>query len=83
MWQVILDPFAQKELDKLDHKIQERIVAALFRLANHPFKTNNVKALVGGGYRLRVGNYRVLYTLKHDLVVILVIKIGHRREVYR
>ncbi|MBF0132796.1 MAG: type II toxin-antitoxin system RelE/ParE family toxin [Magnetococcales bacterium] len=63
--------------------VKPSIVAALFRLAHHPLKTSNVKPLVGGGYRLRVGNHRVLYTLKHDLVVILVIKVGHRRDVYR
>ncbi|MGH6969655.1 MAG: type II toxin-antitoxin system RelE family toxin [Stellaceae bacterium] len=48
-----------------------------------PYATRNVKALKGGGYRLRVGDYRVLYELKNDILVILVVRIANRREVYR
>jgi mRNA interferase RelE/StbE len=43
----------------------------------------NVKALKGGGFRLRVGDYRVLYALRDDLLVLLVVQIAHRREAYR
>ncbi|MBF0429081.1 MAG: type II toxin-antitoxin system RelE/ParE family toxin [Magnetococcales bacterium] len=82
-WRVIIDPHAEKDLDSLDWRTRERIVEALFRLATNPLTAPNVKSLTGGGYRLRVGDYRVLYTLKNEILVVLVVKIGHRREVYR
>jgi mRNA interferase RelE/StbE len=43
----------------------------------------NVKALEGGGFRLRVGDWRVLYDLRDDLLVVLVARVAHRRQVYR
>ncbi|MBF0135583.1 MAG: type II toxin-antitoxin system RelE/ParE family toxin [Magnetococcales bacterium] len=82
-WRVIIDSSAQKELDALDKKTRERVAAALFRLKNNPFSASNVKALAGGGYRLRVGNYRILYTMKNEILLILVFKIAHRGKVYR
>lgn len=82
-WRVIIEPNAQRELDALGRRTRERIVAALFRLAENPMAAPNVKALVGGGYRLRVGDYRVLFALKGEMVVVLVLKVAHRREVYR
>lgn len=83
MWRVVIEPTAQKELGKLDRRIQGRIMSALFRLADDPAKARNVKVLAGGGYRMRVGDYRILFTLKHEFVIVLVVKIGHRRDVYR
>jgi len=42
-----------------------------------------VKALQGGGYRLRVGDWRVIYDLRDDVLVVLVVRVAHRREAYR
>ncbi len=74
---------AAKELDALAPQPRERIIKALHRLAAHPRDAANVEALEGGGYRLRVGDYRVLYAIRDDLLVVLVVNVGHRREVYR
>ena len=63
--------------------MHQRVVAALDRLALDPYRMPNVKAMKGGGFRLRVGDYRVLYELRNDILVVLVVQIGHRREVYR
>ena len=82
-YRLVIDPRAEKELDALDRPIRDRVAKALIRLAKNPHRTSNVKALKGGGYRLRVGDYRVLYELRDDVLVILVVKVGHRREVYR
>ncbi|MGH6984513.1 MAG: type II toxin-antitoxin system RelE family toxin [Stellaceae bacterium] len=82
-WRLVLAPRAERELDALEHRIRDRIVVALDQLALDPYATRNVKALKGGGYRLRVGDYRVLYELKNDILVILVVRIANRREVYR
>jgi mRNA interferase RelE/StbE len=74
---------AEREFDKLDFSIKARIARALDRLAVDPRAAGNVKALVGGNYRLRVGDWRVLYSVQDHVLVVLVLRIGHRREVYR
>ena len=74
---------ARRELHALDAPMRERVLRAVNRLAFDPYAAANVKALKGGGYRLRVGDYRVLYEIKNELLLILVVRIGNRREVYR
>ena len=74
---------ARKELLALPVAVRERIMEAVQRLAVDPFKSVNVKSLNGGVFRLRVGDYRVIFLVKTEVLIVLVIKIGHRREVYR
>ncbi len=83
-WQIEFDPAARRELRGLDRPIQERILKSLAGLAADPRTTANIKALQGQpGYRLRVGDWRVIYTLQNDILTVLVIRIAHRREAYR
>jgi mRNA interferase RelE/StbE len=82
-WRVIISPHAQRELDALDMPERARIARALARLAASPYRAPNVKALRGGGYRLRVGNYRILYEIRDQQLIVLVLRVAHRREVYR
>ena len=82
-YKVVFEPQADKELRAVDPKARARILKSLARLAADPHRASNVKALRSGGYRLRVGDWRVLYTLEEDLLLVLVVKVGHRREVYR
>ncbi len=77
---------AQKEFDLLDDKLQAKTAEALKLLAQNPFsELLNVKKLKGVDslYRIRLGDYRVIYELRNEQLIVLVIKIGHRREVYR
>jgi mRNA interferase RelE/StbE len=68
----------------MDQGIAKRIRSKLLTLAQDPTApNNNLKRLTGvDGYRLRVGDWRVIYTLKHEALTVIVIKIGHRSEVY-
>ena len=83
MYTVILTARAEKELDKLDASTAVRIVKALDQLAPDPYAAANVKALNGGGFRLRVGDWRVLYDIDDGAVIVLVVKIAHRGTAYR
>lgn len=75
---------ARKDLRGLDRQIAERIMDALDELARDPYTAPNVKALKGEpGYRLRVGDYRALYTLDDGELVVLVVRVANRREAYR
>ena len=83
IFEVVFEPQADKELRAVDPKARAPYLKSLARLAADPHHASNVKMLRGGGYRLRVGDWRVLYTLEEDLLLVLVVKVGHRREVYR
>ncbi len=68
----------------LDRPAQERILKSLAVLANDPRAARNVKALQGQpSYRLRVGDWRVIYTLRDEVLTVMVVRIAHRREAYR
>jgi mRNA interferase RelE/StbE len=80
---VVITKAAAKALRKMDQTIAVRIIAKIEQYAADPASlANNVKVLVGmdGVLRLRVGDWRVLFT--EDLVIILVLKIAHRSEAY-
>jgi mRNA interferase RelE/StbE len=76
-------PSAQREFDWLDPSTRDRIQGALLHLAASPRQTADVKAMTDGNYRLRVGDWRVVFALRDDVLVSLVPRVGHRREVYR
>ena len=76
---------AQKELASLPKAIRIRIGRKIDSLQANP-TPQGVKLLKGKereAYRVRVEDYRILYQIKKDILTVLVIKIGHRREVYR
>ena len=75
---------AYKELQKLPHPIVLKVVAAVSELSNEPFP-HGVKKLVGSefSYRLRVGDYRVVYEVIQDRLVIEIVRVRHRKDVYR
>lgn len=78
-------PKALRELHKLDRPIVERIKAATEALRDEP-RPAGVKMLTGmhGVLRIRVaGDYRVLYTVDDDRLVVLVVDAGHRRQIHR
>jgi mRNA interferase RelE/StbE len=75
---------AVREFKALDRGIQRRIATNIDELAANPFPPG-AKKLQGSEdqYRIRIGDYRVVYRVDGKRVTILVLKIGHRREVYR
>lgn len=79
-----LAPPAARQLRKLDPMARRRIQAALELLADEP-RPPAATQLVGGGgeWRIRTGDYRVVYEIHDDVLVVLVLAVGHRRDVYR
>ena len=75
---------AQKEIAALPKPVQRRIVSAIEGLAKEP-RPANVRKLTGSedAYRLRVGDYRVIYQVADDVLAVLVVRVGHRKDVYR
>jgi mRNA interferase RelE/StbE len=81
---VELSKRAAKEFRKLDRPVQARIVAALALLREDP-RPATVKALAGhpGYLRVRVGDYRIVYTVNEGKLLVLVLTLGHRGAIYR
>ena len=73
---------AQKELESIPIKDLQRIVFKIQSLAENPRPIGCVKLSGQERYRIRQGNYRILYSIQDDLLLIYVVKIGHRKDVY-
>jgi len=73
---------AKGQLEKFSKDLSERIIRSLERIRVRPFSF--VKRLVGSRYfRLRVGDYRLILDVQQGKLVILVVEVGHRRNVYK
>lgn len=82
-YKLLIKPSAVKELEALPAKDRRRLVVRLKKLSSDPRPPGSEKLSGHDLYRIRQGNYRVLYSVDDLALVVLVIKIGHRREVYR
>lgn len=84
MYSVVLTTQAEKDLKKLPRTILERIANSLRTLQENP-RPMGVKKLQAekDAYRVRVGDYRIVYRIVEHEVLVVVIKIAYRREVYR
>ena len=78
-----IKPSAVKELEAVAKKDRQRIVSKIAGLASEPRPPGAEKLSGQEKYRLRHGDYRVLYAVDDDDTPVVVVKIGHRREVYR
>jgi mRNA interferase RelE/StbE len=82
-YRVVLSKSVQKELDRLPDNIASRILMRLAGLETNP-RPADVKKLKGrDAWRIRVGDYRVIYEIHDRVLQIIIVSIGHRREVYR
>jgi mRNA interferase RelE/StbE len=72
-----------QDLDPIPKRDVQRIVAAIANLADHPRPPQARKLSGSEKYRLRCGVCRVLYEIEDDVLVVCVVKVGHRKDVYR
>jgi mRNA interferase RelE/StbE len=81
MYEIIISDKAKKQLEKLPQDIKDRIGNAIERIRITPHRF--VLRLVGSPYfRLRVGDYRVIMDIQQDKLIILVLELGHRKNIY-
>ncbi|MCC6574207.1 MAG: type II toxin-antitoxin system RelE/ParE family toxin [Planctomycetes bacterium] len=77
-------PHGSRDFRGLPRDVQGRMAPKIDALANNPFPAASTKLVnTEDEYRLRVGDYRVIYQVKQQRLLVLVVKIAHRREVYR
>ncbi len=84
IYKIEIGASAQKEMRKIfQEKIRDKIIEQIFNLRENPHTLNSEKMVGYEGYRLRIGNYRVLYEIEKSAKVIFIVKVGHRKEVYK
>ncbi|OGW84282.1 MAG: hypothetical protein A2987_01620 [Omnitrophica bacterium RIFCSPLOWO2_01_FULL_45_10] len=74
---------AQRQFKKLSSGIQDRILPKLFSLETHPRPFGSQKLRDSNFYRVRVGDYRIIYSVDDSRRIIKILDVAHRREVYR
>lgn len=83
-YRITLAPAAERQLRKLDPPVRRRIQAALELLANSPRPPAAIQLVGGSGeWRVRTGDYRIVYDIDDEQLVVLVLRMAHRRDVYR
>lgn len=82
-YKVFIKPSAVKELEAVPTKGRRRVVAKIEALATAPRPQGCEKLSGLERYRIRQGVYRVIYSIDDHAITVLVVKIGHRRDVYR
>ncbi len=90
VYKVVITQSAEKELRRLPAKMQDRIFEKIENLAEDPkppghkkLKSFNLKEIDAEAYfRIRVGNYRVIYTIENNQITVFILKIAHRKDAY-
>jgi mRNA interferase RelE/StbE len=82
MYQVVIEKQVQKQLAKITPPNYNKVVSALQDLANNP-RPQGYKKLKGRqGFRIRIGNYRIIYNINDNILTVFILAIGNRRDVY-
>ena len=83
MYTLVLQSKARKEFNKLERDLQARILVVLDQLTLNPFQGKVLKGNLKGLYSTRVWPYRIIYEIRKQELVILVVEIIHRKDAYR
>ncbi|MCD6540055.1 MAG: type II toxin-antitoxin system RelE/ParE family toxin [Candidatus Omnitrophica bacterium] len=83
MYRIYINPSARKDLDYFDKKLFTQIKNKIVSLASDPRPPNCLKLTTTEGYRIRSGDYRILYRIDDKNKIIYIYRIKHRKESYR
>lgn len=83
MYRVEVKKGAEKEIRALPRKEQQRVVAAFDVLQKNPFVGKKLEGKYEGAWSLRIGPYRIIYTVDRKIVTVTVLRVGHRQGVYK
>lgn len=83
-YQIEIKRSATKEIAALPKRDQRRVVSAIEALANYP-RPDSARKLTNteNAYRLRVGDYRIVYQIVDNILTVFIVRVGHRKDVYR
>jgi len=81
-YRIEIRPAAMRSLRKLDPQVRPRIQGAIALLAEDPRPPHARKLRGRDGYRVRVGNYRIIYATRDEVLLVTIVPVGHRRDIY-
>ena len=81
-YEIFIEKRAQKFLSKIDRQAQYRIIKVIRELSNNPYSIGAKKLRGREAWRVRIGNYRVIYEIFTKKLLVKVIHIGHRKDIY-
>jgi mRNA interferase RelE/StbE len=84
-WQVFFDPAAEKQFSKLGKSSQrdiEKYIAKHLESIEDPHRFGKPYLSIKGAWRYRIGDYRLVCLIQNEKLIVLVVKVGHRRDVY-
>jgi len=82
MYQVVIEKQVQKQLAKITPPNYNKVVSALQDLANNPRPQGYKKLMGRQGFRIRIGDYRIIYNINDNILTVFILAIGNRRDVY-
>lgn len=82
-YQIVFAPTAARQFERLDKPVRIRVTSAIAKLCDDPFLGKLLKGELEEYRSYRVGDYRVIYFIRHEIVQVEIIRVAHRREVYR
>ncbi len=82
-YKIVVKKSVAKDLKNIPKKDVERILSSIQKLADDPFPPQAKKLSGQERFRIRQGNYRILYTIEDNQLIVCVVKVGNRRDVYR
>ncbi|KAF0238128.1 MAG: RelE/StbE family addiction module [Prolixibacteraceae bacterium] len=82
-YNILIERYAQKQIMKLDKKIIPVLKVAISNLANNPRPHGYIKLKGEDAYRIRVGDYRIIYEINDGIILVTVVSVGHRKEIYK
>ncbi len=82
-YKIYIKPSAAKELKKIPKRVLQKIIGRIKKLSKNPRPFGCEKLSDEERYRIRQGNYRIVYSIEDKELIVFVIKVSHRREVYK
>jgi len=82
-YRVVVARSAEKEIERLPRTVRVRVVEKILALAGNPRPHGSQKLTAEDKYRIRQGDYRIVYTIQDDILTVTVVRAAHRGDVYR
>lgn len=82
-YEILIERYAQKQIKKLDKEIIPVIKNAILGLSENPRPPGYRKLKGEDAYRIRKGDYRIIYEIYDDIILIIVVSVGHRKDIYK
>lgn len=82
-WEVRIEKGARKELDKIPLQYQKKVLVALPIIASDPFIGKKLSGKLNGLYSYQVWPYRIIYKIYKNILLVIIIHIGHRQSAYK